>query len=128
MQSTQLPETFMVLGFKLILTGSAGTSPTPDMDFRQLMTSRDAITPNQDFMICPHPHSKNLYLATGGSFHGWKFLPIIGKYVVMMINEELPEEHRIRWAWNRTNEGAACVMYTPRRDIKDIDGSDLVSI
>lgn len=27
----------------------------------------DSITPNQDFIICPHPHSKNLYIALGGS-------------------------------------------------------------
>ena len=34
----------------------------------------DAYTPTQDWLVCRHPHEKlgNLYLATGGSFHGYK--------------------------------------------------------
>lgn len=52
----------------------------------------DPITPNQDFIICPHPHSKNLYIASGGSFHAWKFLPILGKYVVAMLQGELDSD------------------------------------
>ncbi|KAH7113429.1 hypothetical protein EDB81DRAFT_873546 [Dactylonectria macrodidyma] len=44
-----------------------------------------ASPPTHDFVISPHPHCNNLYLATGGSFHGWKFLPAIGGYVVDMI-------------------------------------------
>ncbi|KAJ5525926.1 FAD dependent oxidoreductase [Penicillium frequentans] len=47
----------------------------------------DAITPSQDPLITRHPHPQlsNLYLAVGGSFHCWKFLPIIGRYVTNMI-------------------------------------------
>ena len=34
----------------------------------------DAVTPSEDLLLCKHPHAKlsNLYLATGGSFHGYK--------------------------------------------------------
>ena len=34
----------------------------------------DAYTPTQDWLVCKHPHDKlsNLYIATGGSFHGYK--------------------------------------------------------
>ena len=34
----------------------------------------DAVTPSEDLLLCQHPHAKlhNLYLATGGSFHGYK--------------------------------------------------------
>lgn len=37
----------------------------------------DAQTPTEDFLICKHPYAQeggleNLYLATGGSFHGYK--------------------------------------------------------
>ncbi|KAL9108037.1 MAG: hypothetical protein Q9227_007143 [Pyrenula ochraceoflavens] len=47
----------------------------------------DAITPHQHQLITQHPHPSlsNLYLATGGSFHSWKFLPVIGKYVVNVL-------------------------------------------
>ncbi|KAJ6088638.1 FAD dependent oxidoreductase [Penicillium sp. IBT 16267x] len=47
----------------------------------------DAITPSQDPLITrhPHPNLSNLYLAVGGSFHCWKFLPIIGRYVTNVI-------------------------------------------
>ncbi|RAL58929.1 hypothetical protein DID88_009220 [Monilinia fructigena] len=49
-----------------------------DFKFDSFRLCWDGITPNQDFIISPHPRCQNLYIATGGSFHGWKFLPIIG--------------------------------------------------
>ncbi|KAI9642603.1 hypothetical protein NHQ30_009408 [Ciborinia camelliae] len=58
----------------------------------------DGITPTQDFIISEHPHCHNLYIATGGSFHGWKFLPIIGDYVVKMLDCELDDDLTKRWA------------------------------
>lgn len=88
---------------------------------------RDAVTPNQDFIICPHPHSKNLYIAAGGSFHAWKFLPIIGKYVVQMLDGTLDEISASRWAWDRDNKGGACAAYIPKRDLKDIAGYGQIS-
>ncbi|GAO14997.1 uncharacterized protein UV8b_00490 [Ustilaginoidea virens] len=61
----------------------------------------DASTPTHDFLITPHPHSKGLYVATGGSFHGWKFLPVIGDYVVDMMQGSLDPEFADRWAWDK---------------------------
>jgi len=81
------------------------------------------VTPNQDFIISPHPHCQQLYIAGGGSFHGWKFAPVIGKYVVQMLKGVLDEEKVRRWAWDRDDAGAACIMYLPARDLKDIDGN-----
>ena len=36
----------------------------------------DAQSPTEDFLICAHPDPrlKNLYLATGGSFHSYKYV------------------------------------------------------
>jgi sarcosine oxidase / L-pipecolate oxidase len=81
---------------------------------------RDSITPNQDFIICPHPHSKNLYIASGGSFHAWKFLPILGKYVVAMLQGELDSDLAKKWAWNRDEHGSAHASVIPRREMRDI--------
>jgi sarcosine oxidase/L-pipecolate oxidase len=84
--------------------------------------SRDAVTPNQDFIIDRHPNCKNLYFAGAGSFHGWKFLPTLGKYVVEMLQGTLDAEKASRWAWDRPNEGSALPAYVPRRDLKEIHG------
>jgi len=80
------------------------------------------VTPNQDFIISPHPKCSNLYIAAGGSFHGWKFLPVLGSYVVQMLEGKLDAEAAKRWAWDRVNEGGACSVYLPAWDLKDIPG------
>ncbi len=81
---------------------------------------RDAVSPNQDFVIDNHPHCPNLIIAGAGSFHSWKFLPTIGKYVVQRIEGTLEEGLARKWAWDRDNAGGACEMYIPSRDLKDI--------
>ncbi|KAG7131629.1 L-saccharopine oxidase like protein [Verticillium longisporum] len=60
----------------------------------------DATTKSHDFLITPHPHCANLFVATGGSFHGWKFLPVIGEYIVDMLFGRLAPEYADRWAWD----------------------------
>jgi len=87
----------------------------------------DAVTPNQDFIISPHPHCRNLSIASGGSFHSWKFAPCIGKYVVQMLEGKLDEEKTRRWAWDRDDDGAANIMYIPTRDLKDVGGFSKIS-
>ncbi len=52
-------------------------------------------------MITPHSGCENLYVATCGSFHGFKFFPVLGKYVVQMLDGVLDAELRAKWAWNR---------------------------
>jgi len=84
---------------------------------------RDAITPTQDWIISPHPRAPGLYVATGGSFHAWKFLPNIGRYVVQMLKGELREDYARRWSWDRAGDGGGnCESYIPARDLKDIHG------
>ncbi|KAF9869395.1 L-pipecolate oxidase [Colletotrichum karsti] len=39
----------------------------------------DAFTTSSDFIISPHSAAKGLYVATCGSFHGFKFFPVLGK-------------------------------------------------
>lgn len=82
---------------------------------------RDAITPSQDWIISPHDACNNLYVAIGGSFHAWKFLPVLGDNVVAMLDGELSAEKKAKWAWNRGPELSlgACDTYSPRRDLKD---------
>ncbi|PGH15719.1 hypothetical protein AJ80_05427 [Polytolypa hystricis UAMH7299] len=82
----------------------------------------DAVTPNQDWIIAPHPHCQKLYIASGGSFHSWKFMPTIGQYVVQMLLKELGPKETTRWAWDRDDAGGALPEYLPSRDLKEIPG------
>lgn len=62
----------------------------------------DSITPSQHQVITRHPSNKldNLYLAIGGSFHSWKFLPTIGKYITnALLGKSNGEEKDKNWAW-----------------------------
>lgn len=82
-------------------------------------------TADRDFLIGTHPDHKGLILGTGDSGQGFKFMPIIGKYistVVMEGDEALGEEKQSRWKW-RPESGK-------KRDIFDLQkrsgGTDLI--
>jgi glycine/D-amino acid oxidase-like deaminating enzyme len=73
----------------------------PRLVIELIALSRDCVTPDEDFIISQHPASKGLSIATCGSFHGWKFLPVIGHYVVQMLEGSLEAGLEKRWAWDR---------------------------
>jgi sarcosine oxidase/L-pipecolate oxidase len=56
-------------------------------------------TPSGDFLIDYHPQFANLFLATGGSGHGYKFLPVIGEKIVDCVEGRRPVEFKGKWAW-----------------------------
>ncbi len=56
-------------------------------------------TPDGDFLICHHPRYEGLFLATGGSGHGYKFLPVIGERIVDCVERRCPVEFTSKWAW-----------------------------
>jgi sarcosine oxidase / L-pipecolate oxidase len=58
-------------------------------------------TPDGDFLISYHPEHEGLFLATGGSGHGYKFLPVIGEKIVDTIEGNCPNEFREKWAWRK---------------------------
>jgi len=80
----------------------------------------DGVTPNQDFVITPHPHCKRLFIATAGSFHGWKFMPTLGRYVVEMLDGTLDPALAKRWAWDRGTEGGAHKGLLPQLELRDL--------
>ncbi|KAI1112240.1 FAD dependent oxidoreductase [Nemania sp. NC0429] len=83
----------------------------------------DAFTTSSDFIISPHTAAKGLYIATGGSFHGYKFFPVIGKYVVQMLEGQLSPELTEKWAWDRHRPDPALSADWPRFEMKDLIGS-----
>ncbi|KAF2871859.1 FAD dependent oxidoreductase [Massariosphaeria phaeospora] len=56
-------------------------------------------TPTGDFLICYHPRYTGLFVATGGSGHAFKFLPVMGECVVDCMLGRTPEDFRGRWEW-----------------------------
>lgn len=99
----------------------------------------DGITQDNNWYICPHPRCQDLCIATAGSFHvsraiernfpkscssshkGWKFLPIIGQYVVEMLKGELNEEMTRRWGWDRTFKGYPKNVLLAERELRDLE-------
>ncbi|CAK4031370.1 related to FAD-dependent oxidoreductase [Lecanosticta acicola] len=91
----------------------------------------DAQTPTEDFLMCKHPHAKlgNLYLITGGSFHSYKFMPIIGKYMLNVLKGESngPEKDQA-WAWKQNVNwtdvrefGLLSGKAVAKRELKDLE-------
>ncbi|KAI1181646.1 sarcosine oxidase [Nemania serpens] len=79
----------------------------------------DCVTPSEDFIISRHPASEGLFIATCGSFHGWKFLPVIGRYVTRMLEGTLEPDLATRWAWDRPLPGKVGKEW-PRYDLRDL--------
>jgi len=50
-----------------------------------------------------HPTYANLFVATGGSGHGFKFFPVIGDKIVDALQGKLEPELAALWRW-RTEE------------------------
>ena len=67
----------------------------------------DSASPDGNQLMKRHPHPKlsNLYFAVGGSGHSWKVLPILGKYVIKVLNGvgNGPERDQ-RWGWKDRQE------------------------
>lgn len=85
----------------------------------------DVISPDQNQLITQHPDPRlsNLYFATAGSFHSWKFLPIIGKYVVKVLKgESNGEEKDEAWKWKtKWSDRGAHEKTLPKSDLYDFE-------
>ncbi|KAL1877335.1 hypothetical protein VTK73DRAFT_8788 [Phialemonium thermophilum] len=56
-------------------------------------------TPTADFIVSYHPRVRGLFVATGDSGHGFKFLPVLGDKIVDVLEGHCPPEFREKWAW-----------------------------
>lgn len=86
----------------------------------------DAYTPTQDWLLSRHPDSRlsNLYFAVGGSFHSYKFLPTIGKYMANILSGEGNGAEKDRaWGWKDANfkQRGAHEATAPKRELRDVE-------
>ena len=58
-----------------------------------------ADTPTGDFLIDYHGEYDGLFLATGDSGHGYKFLPVLGERIVAAVERKLEDELAALWWW-----------------------------
>ncbi|KAA8642964.1 hypothetical protein EYZ11_007251 [Aspergillus tanneri] len=72
-------------------------------------------TPTGDFILDYHPEHRNLFIATGGSGHAFKFLPVMGKYIVGCFERSLTADLLDKWRFPSEFRG--------RRDAFQGDGS-----
>ncbi|KAK5626382.1 hypothetical protein RRF57_002097 [Xylaria bambusicola] len=56
-------------------------------------------TPTGDWIIDYHPSYKKLFVATGGSGHAFKFLPVLGEKVVDCLLGRHPQKFQEKWMW-----------------------------
>lgn len=56
-------------------------------------------TQDGDFLITHHPDHQALFVATGGSGHGFKFFPVIGDKIVDAIEGKLEPDLQHAWRW-----------------------------
>lgn len=82
---------------------------------------RDAFTTSSDFIISPHSAARGLYIATGGNFHGFKFFPVFGKYIIEMLEGSLSPELVQKWAWDRERPDPSLFADFPRHEMSDLE-------
>ena len=77
-------------------------------------------SPNGDFIVSYHPECDGLFLATGGSGHGYKFFPVLGDKIVDALEGTLDPELRDLWTWSTVTKPA---VGSDGEDLFDGDGS-----
>jgi sarcosine oxidase / L-pipecolate oxidase len=84
----------------------------------------DADTADRHFLVTPHPKHTKLYLATGGSAHGFKFLPVLGNYVADMLEGKLDPEIERQWQWRAGQKVNAkdLAHLDPEVELEDLTG------
>lgn len=69
-----------------------------------------------------------LFLATGGSGHAFKFLPVLGERISDRIEGQLTEELLERWRIRSTIEGHIATMDGSRNGVVRAELRDLLNI
>ncbi|KAI1104946.1 putative fructosyl amino acid protein [Jackrogersella minutella] len=81
--------------------------PWPELQERPFSRTRlcwYTDTATGDWIIDYHPYWQGLFIATGGSGHAFKFLPVIGDRVVDCIMGICPVEFQDKWKWKVTDD------------------------
>ncbi|KAI1446655.1 putative fructosyl amino acid protein [Annulohypoxylon stygium] len=89
-------------GEKSLREGLRRIIPWPELQDRPFSRTRlcwYTDTATGDWIIDYHPYWQGLFVATGGSGHAFKFLPVIGDKVVDCIMGHCPTEFKEKWKY-----------------------------
>ncbi|KAK8215256.1 hypothetical protein M8818_002268 [Zalaria obscura] len=79
-------------------------------------------TADASLLICEHPKWKNFIVASGDSGHTFKLLPNIGKHIVELIEDRLPEDLTHAWRWRPGGDALRSRRAAPPKDLADMPG------
>ena len=79
--------------------GTTGVADAPILETRVCQYEN---TSNGDFLIDRHPELENIWIAGGGSGHGFKHGSMVGEYVSNRILHNAPAEARFAIATKET--------------------------
>ncbi|KAL2406608.1 L-pipecolate oxidase [Exophiala dermatitidis] len=83
----------------------------------------DADTPDRHFLITPHPDHKGLFIVGGGSAHGFKFMPVLGKYIADLLEGTLEPDIARAWRWRPNQKmGTNLAHMDPEMELRDLSG------
>ncbi|OTA56220.1 putative fructosyl amino acid protein [Hypoxylon sp. EC38] len=94
-------------GEKALREAARTMIPWPELQERPFSRTRlcwYTDTATGDWIIDYHPYWQNLFVATGGSGHAFKFLPVIGDRVVDSIMGKCPKEFKDKWKWKAVGD------------------------
>ncbi|KAK3332091.1 putative fructosyl amino acid protein [Cercophora scortea] len=75
----------------------------PDRPFIKTRLCWYQDTPTADFIVDYHPEWQGLFVATGDSGHGFKFLPVLGEKIADCIMGNCPSAFKDKWAWKHVS-------------------------
>jgi sarcosine oxidase/L-pipecolate oxidase len=83
----------------------------------------EPMAPDENWFAIPHPRCAALYIATAGTGHAFKFLPIIGELIADVLLQ--PEIFKLNemsemWAWDRKLVDSPDEDVIPKRELADM--------
>lgn len=79
-------------------------------------------TADSQLLLCEHPRWRNLVIASGDSGHTFKLHPVIGKYVVKLLEGTLEPEHVETWKWRPGGDAVKSTRPGYPSDLADLSG------
>lgn len=107
----------------VVIEGIFGPAEAAHMQPDKLRLCWEPMAPDENWFITPHTKCKALYVATAGTGHAWKFLPIIGELIVeMMLAPDKFQQNELskRWAWDRKLVDSPDPDIIPQRELADL--------
>ena len=106
-----------------VIEGIFGPAEAKTLQPDKLRLCWEPMAPDENWFITPHARCEGLYVATAGTGHAWKFLPVIGEMIVDMLLEPekfMQNKLSAMWAWDRKLVDSPDEDVIPQRELADM--------